>query len=417
MRQPTSVAQPFMLLDRAFALSAILAALGVETAGVAKGFGLGDAGVHAVMFGTLGLCAMLGIRARNRVEALQRGEIARVYGRVRHGEREPERTPPPESFGATLGALAEHSWRALTRRRGLAQWGYDMTRRLAVTRRQAAALAATMGEDARVIAAATSGTQRAEREIVARLDRLRELAEAAPGLGDIAAEAGRLAEAVRAVSVQTEHATANITRLAETAFATQGSVTAMTDLATAMARGTDAVRSVLQQAEIMAQQMAREAALDKDAGAALADAARSVKTLARTGSEALEALLEIARDVQSRTGHALHQLAELADSVQSQNEFGQALSHAAMVQADAVGRMIGRLNTLQDGAAALQSQVQEFSMPPSRLGSDVVAQQAVERLPGYADAMAQLLRDLPDFRQASGAARPRSVKPEAPAAP
>jgi hypothetical protein len=38
-------------------------------------------------------------------------------------------------------------------------------------------------------------------------------------------------------------------------------------------------------------------------------------------------------------------------------------------------------------------------------------------LPGYADAMAQLLRDLPDFRQASGAARPRSVKPEAPAAP
>jgi hypothetical protein len=409
MRQPTSIAQPFVLLDRAFAFLAVMAALAVETAGVVKGFAPRDAAVHAVAFAMLALGSLLGMRIRNRVDTAQRGDIARVYARVRHGEREPERAPPVETFGGMLAALAEHSWRALTRRRGLAQWGYDMTRRLTVTRKRAASLAATMGEDARVIAAATSGTQRAEREMVARLDQLRVLAEGAPGLGDIATEAARLAEAVRAVTAQTEHAAVNIARLAETAFATQGSVTAMTESAASMARGVDAVQAVLHHAGTMAQQMQREAAAQGDAGRVLEGAARSVKQLAETGAVALEAMLDMARDVQTHTGHALRQVAELADSVQVQNEFGHALSHAAMMQADAVGRMIGRLNTMQDGAAALQAQVQDFELPASRLGSDVTAQQAVERLPGYAEAMAQLLRDLPDFKQARATPAPQAT--------
>jgi L-lactate utilization protein LutC len=411
MRQPTSVADPFTLLDRGFALGAIVAALGVETAGAVKGFGLGDASVHAVMFATLGLCAFVGVRLRNRVDSLHRGEVARVQARLRLSEREPERPAPARAtFGGTLATLAEHSWRALTRRRGLAQWGYDMTRRLTATRKQAASVAATMLEDARLIATATSGTQRAEREMLGRLDQLRVLAEGAPGLGEISTEAARLAEAVRAVTVQTEHATANIARLAETVFATQGCVTAITDSAACMVHEADAVRAVLGHAETLALNM-------DDAGGALAGAAGAVKQLAQTGAAALGAMLETARELQAQSGHALRQAADLADSVQVQNEFGHALSHAAMVQADAVGRMIGRLNAVQDGAAVLQVQVRDFQLPEIRLGSDVVAQQAVERLPGYAEAMAQLLRDLPDFKHARAAPAAHAPQPQAPAAP
>lgn len=128
-------------------------------------------------------------------------------------------------------------------------------------------------------------------------------------------------------------------------------------------------------------------------------------------------MLGIARELQGQSGHALRQLADLASSVQVQNEFGHALSHAAMMQADTVGRMIGRLNDVQDGAALLQAQVKDFQLPESRLGSDVVAQQAVERLPGYATAMAQLLRDLPDFKQASAAPATRVPQAGAPASP
>jgi hypothetical protein len=42
-------------------------------------------------------------------------------------------------------------------------------------------------------------------------------------------------------------------------------------------------------------------------------------------------------------------------------------------------------------------------MPDTRLGAGLAAEQAVERLPGYAEAMAQILRGLPDFGKATGA--------------
>jgi hypothetical protein len=183
-----------------------------------------------------------------------------------------------------------------------------------------------------------------------------------------------------------------------------------------MVRGADAVQAVLANADAMARKIEDEAARQDAGGDVLGGIAASVRTLAQTMGASLEAMLDISRDLQTQTGHALRHVSALADSVQVQNEFGHALSHAAMMQADAVGRMIGRLNEVQDGAAVLQAQVRDFQLPESRLGSDVVAQQAVERLPGYAEAMAQLLRDLPDFTPAGAARRVAAKQPGAPAA-
>jgi hypothetical protein len=131
---------------------------------------------------------------------------------------------------------------------------------------------------------------------------------------------------------------------------------------------------------------------------------------------ALETMMASILDLKAQTATALGHVQSLADVTDAQHEFGQALSHAAMAQADAIRRFLAQMTATQDEAAALHTRVGAFSLPDNRLGSDVVAQQAVERLPGYADAMAQLLRGLPDFRQAASQAGSAAPSNRAPAA-
>jgi hypothetical protein len=122
-----------------------------------------------------------------------------------------------------------------------------------------------------------------------------------------------------------------------------------------------------------------------------------MKQLARTGGNALGQMLEVVGDLKQQTGALCERVQQIGEAVQAQHEFGHALSHAAMLQADAVGRVIRQIEAAHGEVRALSTQMRDPVLPAQRLGVSPSTRQAVERLPGYADAMADILRGLPDL--------------------
>jgi methyl-accepting chemotaxis protein len=186
--------------------------------------------------------------------------------------------------------------------------------------------------------------------------------------------------------------------MSEAAFATQRSVVGIGESAAAMQEAADQVHDVLQRTEMVGMNAGIEAARAGEAGRSLDEVAAQVKDLTQAGGIALEAMLATIRELKQQSGQMCERIQEISDVVQAQHEFGHALSHAAMLQSDAVGRVLRQISAAQSDVQHLHSQVRDMALPnAARLGVTRAAEQAVERLPGYADAMAQILRGLPDF--------------------
>jgi hypothetical protein len=391
-----------VLLDRAFGFAAVIAALAVELTALLHERGIARWYVDAAAMGTMLLISVAGIVVRNSVADLQHREIARVYHAVRQGPPDrPAAGRPPSPWSALAGllrAVLEQVWNAVVRRDALAQWAYDMTRVLAARREKILALAAGMEEDARRISAATAASQRGERELAEQFTRLRALTEDAGGnTAALAERTQTLADAVRAVTAQVAHAATIAARLSEGAFALQNGVAAISGAAAAVSQSAGQVQSVFEKAETGARQ------------AAPGDAS-AVRSLAQAGGAALQPMLASLATLQEGAGDLSQRLHLLMAAVEAQSDVGQALTHAAMLQADAVRRLLAQLAASQDEAVSLRQRVAGFAPPEGRLANNVPAQEAVERLPDYALAMAQLLRGLPEF----AVAKPRAAQPSQP---
>jgi len=157
------------------------------------------------------------------------------------------------------------------------------------------------------------------------------------------------------------------------------------------------IDSIAFQTHILALNAAVEAARAGEAGRGFAVVAAEVKQLAGDGGAALEQMLSTVRDLRTQTEQIFQRIQDMWDVVQAQHEFGHALSHAAMLQADSVSRVLQQLKTAHLDVRDLQAQVRDVTLPDARLGVTTAAQNAVERLPSYAEAMAQILRGLPDL--------------------
>jgi methyl-accepting chemotaxis protein len=345
--------------------------------------------------------AMTGKWTVGRIETIQRSEFMRAYTMARNGERPPvaqREATRGESLGLALQEMAAALWRGATQREGLTRWGYDMSRILVAKRRESDVLSTTLSEDARVICAAATSAKMADRDLAGRLEAARShAADAARATDAVAADASLLTDAIRAVTARTEQGTAIATRLAEGAFATQRSVTSIGDSATSLVKVAETVGAALRKAEIVGLNASIEAARAGEAGRGFAVVATEIKSLAQAAGTTLDVMIAAVADLRRQTEQALHWVHGVCEAVEAQHELGHALSHAAMLQADAVGRILGRLGTAQTEVGALREQIDGFSRSDEQLGVGMAAQQAVERLPGYAEAMAQILRGLPDF--------------------
>jgi methyl-accepting chemotaxis protein len=402
-----------LLLERTFSAAALVAMLGTVAGGylVSSGY---DAQMLAVtMFLVLLICAGIGLWARDALELAQRGEVARVYAVALGCKRDSwleQRTGQPTRMGSLAQALAgiiENTRMIMLGRDRLARYAADMQRALETSRARSQDLAAGLTEDAHAIAAAADGSRRAEHDFAGRLESVREKAQSAEvTTAAMTEEAATLTDAVCAMTAQTERATAIATRLAETAFATQRGVTSIGDSAGTMMNAAEQVQSVMKRAEILGLNAGIEAARAGDAGRGFAVVAAEVKQLAVDGATALDKMLTTVRDLRTQTEQIFQRIQDMSDVVQSQHEFGHALSHAAMLQADSVGRILQQLKTAHLDVRDLQVQVREVTLPEARLGVTTAARDAVERLPSYAHAMAQILRGLPDLSASEKAIEP-----------
>jgi methyl-accepting chemotaxis protein len=278
-----------------------------------------------------------------------------------------------ESLGLAFADLIHATRHAAFGRESLASSMVDGRRTIETSRQRGQSVVASMAEDAHAIASAAQGSREVERSFSESLREVRGRAESAESAtAGLADEAEALADAVRAVTLQTERATTIATRLSEATFATQRSVAGIGESTSAMQAAADQVHDVLQRTEMVGMNAGIEAARAGDAGRGFAVVAAEVKDLAHAGGAALESMLTTVR--------ALKQ-------------------HAALLQSDAVGRVLRQISAAQSDVQGLHRQVRDMSAVPDtgRLGVTRAAEQAVERLPGYADAMSQILRGLPDF--------------------
>lgn len=387
---PASPAGP--ALFRAF-----MAAAGMATLGTAAGFTLARGGhgipeLAGAMVIVFAACCAMGLHVQRASECARRGEVARVYAAALSGRRnhaiETQREPRSalEALGSLFGLAAENARASVAKRERLAQYAADMQQAVETSRSKSYNFSRGLTEDARAIAVAAEGSRQAECALAGRLQTVCEKAESAEAAGTaIAVEATMLAASVRAVTEQTERATDIASRLAETAFASQKSVTAMTELANPLLAAVEQVQSVLARTEIVAM------------GSHETAVAAEVKQLAATGRAALEALLTAVRGLREEGGAVFQRVQELSDLVQAQHEFGHALSHTALLQADAVGRVLQQMDTATSDLRELSAEARNVKLPERRLGTTSAVQHAVERLPSYAEAMAQIVRGLPVY--------------------
>lgn len=384
----------------------------VAPAGLACGAYLGRSGfgwpaLLAAASVTLLACALVSIVAQDRLVVQQRGELARVYTAALQGQRDrllDHRSGRPsrlESLGLCLASLIESARLAVLRGNRLARWAADTRTEIEQRAKESQRLATDLGEDARVIARAVVGAGRAEADAVDRLTLVMSRANAAASATDaLANDAAQLTEAVRSVTASAEQASGIASRLAETAFATQRGVAGMSNAATTLANTVDQVKGVLHRTEVLSLNASIEAARAGEDGRGFAVVAAEVKALATAGLTALDKLLGVMRDMKSQTGQLGQRVQEFSDVIQAQHDFGHALSHASMLQADALGRVLHHLGLARTDISDVQAQLNSVTLPEPRASSSLAVQQAVERLPSYAEAMTQILRGLPDFSAA-----------------
>lgn len=404
MRHPTHAARACALLNRTFAVTAVTGALGTLCGAMLMQRGYGPQALAVAACLVLLLSALVGIYGQDANERLQRAEVARVQTFFHAGiaeRRAAPRTGMPtrmESLGMAAAKFVDGVRLALLGPRTLASWGADMREQISARRRETQGLSDRLAEDARAIADAALGSRRSELDYNKCLDGVRARADnAAEATGTLMENTQGLVDAVRAVTLETEKATAIASRLAETAFATQRGVATIGEATNAMLAAADQVQHVLNRAEMVGLNAGIEAARAGEAGRGFAVVAQEVKQLAEAGGNALGNMMVTARDLRAQAALVFKRIEDIAEVVQAQHEFGHALSHAAMLQADAVGQVLKHLGAAQGEVRNLHREVRDMTLPETRLSTGIAAQAAIERLPSYAEAMAHILRGLPDF--------------------
>ncbi len=391
-------------LERAFAASGLIAAGGTLAGAVLATHGDGWPGVLAGAAVAVILCAGVGIWAQNEVVLAQRGELARVYATALQGPRRAlmdRRQAHPtrlERLVGALGELLESVRLAVLGRDHLSRWATEMRRVVVERTGTAEGVAAALGEDAHAIAAAVNASRRAEAEITTSLGEMQmRAARAAAAASDMAEEAQALTDAVRQVTAQTSQAAALAARLADAAFTTQRGVAAVTDITVSLGQAADQVKSVLQRAEMLGLNAGIEAAKAGESGRGFAVVAGEVKNLAVSGQVTLDTMLQIVRGLKTEAAGMRRTTEVMGEVIHAQNLLGGSLAEAASHQIQSVGRVVQQVEAANAEVMALRDRARSMELQDLGLAAGPAARKAVERLPAHAEAVAQILRDLPQF--------------------
>jgi methyl-accepting chemotaxis protein len=405
-RRAASPTKAYGSLERAFAATGLVAVAGTAAGAALAARGSGWPALLATASVALLLCALLGIWAQDLVVRFQRGEVAMVYATALQGprralaDRRMREATRMESLTLSMSDLVDSIRVAVFGRDRLTGWAIKMRQELGERASTSEAVASALWEDAHAIAAAANATRRAEAEITADIGEMWQHASlASEATGNMAAEAEQLAEAVRHVTTQTGQAATLAARLADHAVAAQSGVAAVTSVADNLGKAADQVKAVLQRAEMLGINAGIEAARAGETGRGFAVVAAEVKNLATSGQAALDAMLQVVRGLRAEATCMREMIESMDGTIQAQNLLGHKLADAASHQIEAVGRVVHLVQTAHGEIKGLRDRAQTLETRDLGMGTGLAARKAVERLPEHAEAVAQILRNLPELEK------------------
>jgi hypothetical protein len=403
-RRRPSPLRGFGGLEWAFVINGLLAASGSAAGAILTVRGYRWDAVLGLSAGVLLVCAVAGIWARRQVMQFQRGEMAMVYATALQGPRRKvfdRRYSTPswtENLGIQFGELVETARLAVLGKDKLRRWGMAVRKALEDRRPAAEALAVSLGEDAHAIAAAMNASRRTEHEIYDAFGQFFEqCAQAANSTGDMAGDVQALTDSVRLVTRHAEQASAEAAKLADTAFSAARGVVAVSEVTVSLVAAADQVKAVLHRADMLGINAGIEAARAGEAGRGFAVVAGEIKALAANGQAALDGMLKIVAGLKTEAAGMQQTITTMGNAVQAQGKVGQALGDAASHQVQAIGRIVQQMEVASAEITALRDKAEGFEKRDLGLGPASAARKAVERLPAHADAVAKILRDLPQF--------------------
>jgi hypothetical protein len=200
-----------------------------------------------------------------------------------------------------------------------------------------------------------------------------------------------LASATRATTSEITRMAAAAVGASEQAFAAQRSVAALDEKSAALARTTDKIGEALRLAGVLSR------------SASNPEFATQLRAMAEAADQALFAMQITTAELRVETERARTRLGELSTMIHAQHQLGQALSHAVEQQSEEIAGMIDHLSGACTGVAELRAGVDAITRSgATRMANAEALRGAAGRLPGHADAIAGILRNLPDFAPPSG---------------
>jgi hypothetical protein len=403
-RRTASPMKPYGELERAFAVSGFLAVAGTMTGAFLTAHGYGWPALVGLASTVLLGCAAAGIRAQNHVLHFQRGELALVYATALQGPRRAafdRRVQLPswsESLGATFGELVDTVRMTVLGADRFKRWGMAMHKAVHERTPAADALAASLSEDAHAIAAALNASRRVETEIMSEFAELSQHAGQAVHVTlGVVEEVRALEASIRQITAHAEQGAADIARLADGAFAAQRGVVAVTDVTTHLIEAAEQVKAVLHRADMLGINAGIEAARAGESGRGFAVVASEIKNLATSAQQALDSMMQVVAGLKAEASGMRETITGIADAVQGQTRLGLALADAASHQMQSIGRVANLVGTANTELTNLRDRSLHFEQKDLALGTGAAARKAVERLPAHAEAVASILRNLPQF--------------------
>ncbi len=204
-----------------------------------------------------------------------------------------------------------------------------------------------------------------------------------------------LTAAVAATTAQLGRMTETAVALSDRAFAGQRGVAALDDGTARLLVGIGRIEGLAKRVGDLG---VAAAATGGAPGAFEASVAAVIRELAEGMLTSLAALQADAATMSGQVGAALRTTQEICDWVTAQHELGLALSHAVSRQGEEVSAVLRLLEEARSGFVTLRASVAAVTRHGSaRLAASGALREAAGRIPGHADAVAAILRDIPDF--------------------
>jgi hypothetical protein len=207
-----------------------------------------------------------------------------------------------------------------------------------------------------------------------------------------------LTGAVGATTAEVQRVTASAIALADSAFAGQRSVAGLDDHTATLVVAVEQMEQSLKQLGNLAQSAAMEAAGGGESAQALAPIVLGIRDLAGGTLAALAAIQAEVGIISGQAANASVLAQDVCERVKVHHELGLGLSSAVRQQGLEIAGILRMLDAASSGFLALRASVEAVTRhgSASLAGSDTL-RAAAARLPGHADAMARILRELPDL--------------------